>query len=441
MHFQSFATFAVLAILGESGPSKVYKRLLTETQAQASGARALDGTPYAYYVSSKLNDGSIPSDWIIYLEGGGECEQYGDCIDRLKTQGSSTALPDTMDKAGVSDGMTSADANYNPHFHKFGTLFLPYLSGDDWLGTQRVACVPWGAAQNCTGQHKASGASLRPLVFAGSLNFQAAIKDWYSTLSTKPRSVLLSGGSAGGQGAFFHSDRLAELLPGVVVKSNPQYGWFGNPHDSYPDWKAGDHTDPSMPYPSSGSPSAAPAWVRNISIALPENCLLALSPDEDPFLCTSLPRVALTIQVPLFVSTNAFDGWLIDCMEKLPNVEWLWGDGGVKLGPTAKDDPRVQYLLEVTGPQQAASVLKAARAKPTNAAFMPACVAHPMLWTDKTAPVLGANNCTHGAAVASWFFDTTICERVLLERDKTALEIAGLACNRGEFKRKDVFLI
>ena len=58
---------------------------------------------------------------VIYLYTGGECEQYGDCIDRLKTQGSSTALPDAMDKAGVSDGMTSANANYNPHFHKFGT--------------------------------------------------------------------------------------------------------------------------------------------------------------------------------------------------------------------------------------------------------------------------------------------------------------------------------
>mmetsp|Transcript_7627 Transcript_7627/g.21482 ORF Transcript_7627/g.21482 Transcript_7627/m.21482 type:complete len:436 (-) Transcript_7627:123-1430(-) len=402
---------------------KLHKRVLTEAEANASGAYALDGSPYAYYVSKEHPHGEeSPADWIVYLEGGGECGTYRDCVERIKTQGSSKGLDSTMDAAKVSDGMTSPDPQDNPDFYTFGTLFLPYLSGDDWIGTHRVACVPWGKEQNCTRPGRARGR--RPLFFSGHNNFEAAIRHWYAALSKKPRSVLLSGGSAGGQGAFFHADRLAEMLPHVTVKANPQYGWFGSPTDMFQDWRSGRHTDPAKPYPSSGSPIAVPPFMYNISLFLPKRCLASLKAHESPFLCTALPRVALTVGVPLFVSTNLFDGWLTENMEGLPQG---------KLGSAA-----VEYLLNVTAPSQRKSVSKATSAKgeADNAAFVPACLTHPMDWTGKTAPVLGAHRCTHGAAVASWFFKRGTCERYLLDSESRPSALAAMPCNAGRFRKE-----
>ena len=63
--------------------------------------------------------------------------------------------------------------------------------------------------------------------------------DWKKMLSKDPQTVLITGGSAGGQGAFFHADRLASLLPNTTVKANPQYGWFEPQTDMYPDWIKG----------------------------------------------------------------------------------------------------------------------------------------------------------------------------------------------------------
>merc|ERR1719469_1841574 len=109
-----------------------------------------------------------------------------------------------MDRnADVSDGMTSSNKTRNPRFADFGTLFLPYLSGDDWVGEMRISCVPWGANQNCGAAHGGNGGGKKALFFAGALNFDAAIKHWRDGLNQPPRRVLLSGGSAGGQGAYF----------------------------------------------------------------------------------------------------------------------------------------------------------------------------------------------------------------------------------------------
>lgn len=407
--------------------ANIHKRVLTEDEAQLSGARALDGTPYVYYVSDF--DESGPHDWIVYLQGGGECLTYEDCVDRagIGGQGSSddTWLTSTLDPntRSVSEGMTSKDPEVNPDFYTFGTLFLPYLSGDDWLGQQRVACVPWGAAQNCSGM---SETHLQPLFFAGHNNFVAAITYWLSSLIVKPRSVLLTGASAGGQGAFHHADLLADMLPGVAVKANPQYGWFGAPTDTFPDWERGATTQGSKPYPSSGSPVAAPPWMYNISTFFPTHCLETLNMGESPYLCTSTPRVALTVRAPLFVSTNLFDGFLTSVMEKVPSGE---------LGPTVAIDSKLRYLMKVTAPSMRDSVRNATSLQlhASNGAFVPACIAHSMEWSGEFAPILGVRMCTHSAAVASWFFGRNDCERYLIAGEETPALLAKISCNRGKF--------
>ena len=48
--------------------------------------------------------------------------------------------------------------------------------------------------------------------------------------------LLLSGGSVGGQGAYYHADWLAEKFPTARVLSAPEYGWFGEPFSTFDDW-------------------------------------------------------------------------------------------------------------------------------------------------------------------------------------------------------------
>lgn len=408
------------------------KRSFSEGEAQTWGARCLDGTPYAYYVGAPIS--GTPSDWIIYLDGGGECETHGDCLRRSRGPlGTATVLPNRVRRVSVDDMLSTEEAD-NPDFHAFGALYLPYLSGDDWLGAEPSACVPWGARQTCSGNRSSDegrqSSYLAPLTFAGHRNFEAAIHFWRESLPAPPRTVLLTGGSAGGQGAFFHADRLVELLPETTVKANPQYGWFGATTDTYPDWLRGVHTRPSLPYPSSASPIAIPAWMYNITVFLPPRCLAALAPHEreTPLLCATPPRVALSVAAPLFVSTNLFDGWFAYEMEMLPEG---------KLGPTADTDPKLRYLLTVTAPDMRNSVYRATAARPQLpfAAFVPACVDHPMTWRGPSAPRLGASNCTHGAAVASWFFGRGDCERYLIDQEDRPHVLAAMPCNSGVFRK------
>ena len=88
--------------------------------------------------------------------------------------------------------------------------------------------------------------------FSGHRNFKAIISHIRDTIPAfrKAKHVLLTGGSAGGIGALYNADWLAENLTGVPVKSAPLGGWFfpGNtsdhpmqpqqPPSMYPDWIA-----------------------------------------------------------------------------------------------------------------------------------------------------------------------------------------------------------
>ena len=61
-----------------------------------------------------------------------------------------------------------------------------------------------------------------------------------------------------------------------------------------------------------------------------------------------------------------------------------------------------------------------------------------MDWSDSGAsssqhsPTLGG--CTHAQAVASWFFGTAACPRILIERDWRVSNLAAYGCNAGRFR-------
>lgn len=378
--------------------------------------------------------------------------------------GSSFGLPKQIDEAGVSDGITDSRTKKNPHFAPFGTIYLPYCSGDDWLGTMRWKCDPW--IRDCTAFPSANPSNDESsLFFSGHNNFVAAMNLTlfasarsavrYNTPGSL-RSVVLTGGSAGGQGAYAHADYLSDTISAVGsttthVLTNPQYGVF-TPTTTFHDWKRGEVTPLSRPYPSSGNPTGVPLWLANVSTFLPHRCVTALSPAErhGPFqemLCALAPRIAQTIESPVFMSLNLFDAWLTGVEEKCCGPF-----GGAKqVGPTSELDKHFDYLMSVTAPATRMAVHAATdtnvalpSAAKKNGAFVPPCIEHGMQWHEHVAPKI--DGCDHAAAVASWFFGITngqrdwngkhvkVCKRVLISGADTAKELAKLQCNDGQIR-------
>jgi hypothetical protein len=99
---------------------ELMKTVLPAHIARRHNAYALDGSTYAYYIPHNLSS----RDWVIYLEGGGECETRHDCHQRARSDlGSTDNLTGTVDAWWVSDGILDP-SSYNP-FQSWGKLYMP----------------------------------------------------------------------------------------------------------------------------------------------------------------------------------------------------------------------------------------------------------------------------------------------------------------------------
>jgi hypothetical protein len=66
-------------------------------------------------------------------------------------------------------------------------------------------------------------------LFHAGHNIVGAVLDHAATVAgglAGASDLLISGGSAGGQGAYYHADWLTEKFPTARVISAPEYGWF-----------------------------------------------------------------------------------------------------------------------------------------------------------------------------------------------------------------------
>jgi len=181
-------------------------RLFSNETVELFGARCLDGTPSGYY----FRPGSQKDNFVIFLQGGGLCVTPIDCHHRAKTAlGSSKfwSATHTDSNNALSTDPTNPFASYNH-------IYVPYGSGDVYIGTQRK-------------RNEITG-----LVMAGHLTLEAIISDLVNkTLFSKAASVLLTGESAGGIGTFQNADWLGERLRemgnvAVNYKASPQAGAF-----------------------------------------------------------------------------------------------------------------------------------------------------------------------------------------------------------------------
>ena len=182
--------------------------LLGSVGPNATAAKCLDGTPAGYY----LELGTDKTRWVIWLMGGGVCSSWDDCESRAGGPlGSSSEWPHRRRGGSMGDGLMSSSASDNPDFHSWSKAYVPYCSGDVWLGKETAAADPFG------GPLRGEGG----LLFAGHTIVSTVIDELVAAHHIdKARGVLLTGCSAGGLGSsqknLFHRLRTHPFKNGPV---------------------------------------------------------------------------------------------------------------------------------------------------------------------------------------------------------------------------------
>lgn len=297
------------------------------------------------------------------------CFDEIDCAARKHSHlGSSSYWPHTLqgEKAG---GITllSDDPNANPDFHDFNRLYVPYCSGDVFMGRQATPTNPFNAS--------------------GSSTFYFQGFDLLATLTAQLLSnattVLLTGCSAGGIGTIFVADYMTKTLPNALIKAAPAAGWFGfGPFDRW-EWFKHGKADPD-PYHI----GSVHGWLGGIKTYLApavEACYA--DQHQDSHLCGFAPFVYKYVKTPCFIAQNLADSFQVQHEGGMP--------GYLPTTPTER-----AYVVHFAT-QLRASLITTVLHGPknlTDGLYAPGCYAH----------FLNTSHLTRGAswfqALGSWFF-------------------------------------
>lgn len=143
-------------------------------------------------------------DLLIYLEGGGACWDELTCTVGVNGLGLASYIhsgygPDQFDAATPSAGIFDRRLEENP-FRDSTIIYVPYCTGDLHAGAR-------------TQRHPVAG---RTMHFNGRLNLEADLAHIVASFP-EPSRVTLAGSSAGGWGAVFNYERVAEAYGDVRV--------------------------------------------------------------------------------------------------------------------------------------------------------------------------------------------------------------------------------
>lgn len=338
------------------------------TMLGAGSPRCLDGSDSGYYLSRSSNPESTR--WVVFLQGGSMCFNETDCSARKKSKlGSSNYWSNTLSgEAAGGISLLSDNPAVNPDFHDFNHLYIPYCSGDVFVGQQDLAINPFG------------NSSKETFYFQGFHLVTNITKELLMNAS----KVLLTGCSAGAIGDFFVADFFTQTLPKAVVKAAPAAGWFGfGPFDSWDFFSKGEH-DPD-PYHIHG----AHGWLIKIqTYVAPAMMSCYEDPKQDFHLCGFAPFMYRYVQTPFFIAENLADSFQVTHTAGMPNYlpkSKLEEDYIVHFATQLRDSLNT---LVLHGPKNQ-----------TDGLFAPACYAH---FLNSSMTVLGVS---WFQSLGNWFFN------------------------------------
>lgn len=177
--------------------------------AKYPGARCNDGSPAVYGIRPGFGIGK--NRWIIHLEGGGACATPEECAKRATRLTSSRPYRNT--DVGIGGGIQSSDPTINPDFYDATVVKIHYCSSDGWMGRRPADPLSEDPLDRW---HWQGHEIVRSVILD--------LQESHGLLAAK--EVILSGGSAGGVGAYMNINRVAAMLdPDVRFLGLPDSGF------------------------------------------------------------------------------------------------------------------------------------------------------------------------------------------------------------------------
>ena len=190
-----------------------------------------NGTPYSYY-AYKGSTNNV----VIDFQGGGACWNSGTCSQGSSTAGDDAFYTDSVifyDTTGNFPGIYDHDRDDNP-IKDWYHVFIPYCTGDIHIGNaEQTYTAPNGT--DFTIQHN------------GAVNARSVL-DWTFENFEDPEQIFVTGCSAGGYGAAYWTETIAENYPDADIKqlgdcaagaSSPEFSDIAeaswNPSATFPD--------------------------------------------------------------------------------------------------------------------------------------------------------------------------------------------------------------
>jgi hypothetical protein len=246
--------FLLMAVLGRAeqpAPNLATSVLLTD--AVATGARCLDGSPQRFWHQDSTGSANT-SKFYFHFMGGGWCGSMESCTSRayepkncyrgssnvscFNTNGDNDghAFAEQMDFRDIpcingarwGGGLLMNDPSVNPLTHDWNKIEIQYCDGGSYSGNNdTVSMVSYGGHDNL------------PLYFRGKKNFNAVL-DWLVKNKDMGNAtdILVSGDSAGGLATYWHLDSFKERFPNAHVVGAPDSGFF-LADASKPSWPKG----------------------------------------------------------------------------------------------------------------------------------------------------------------------------------------------------------
>mmetsp|Transcript_90716 Transcript_90716/g.189623 ORF Transcript_90716/g.189623 Transcript_90716/m.189623 type:complete len:434 (-) Transcript_90716:361-1662(-) len=276
----------------------LHLELFSSKVAEETGARCLDGSPAGYYLREQ-----DPYRWVIFLEGGGLCLTAVDCVVRAKTTARGSSRFWKEDKTPENNHMLTELSPLNP-FETWSHVYVPYCSGDTWLGTSRDV--------HAVGDYMMSG----HLILDAVLETLAKTTSFDSSLE-----VVMAGTSAGAIGVFQQLDWFADKVRSLSsapspprVTGFPVEGLFFPKHFPvlFPEFLLGLH------HALDNTMVDYVAWLFRPA-KLHEGCREAAQREGfKEAHCFDASVVFPYIKTPMFILTNQFDKLMVTALGTCP---------------------------------------------------------------------------------------------------------------------------
>ncbi len=272
-----------------------------------------DGTPGAFYVRPADPESPDIDRWAIYLQGGGGCGGFGDCLERWcgrqaapynEAKMSSLYTPESIGGTGLFRRRDEVENRFGTWNH----VFVYYCSSDSWSG--RASDVVLTNPENPDQQyslhfrgHDIIRATVARLLAGGLRSDDGRVE---MPALEDAELVIVAGFSAGSSGVATNGDWIAsQLTPNGTVVRLVRDSAFSPP----PEY----HSDPSEAarVAELHEESSTLSWTRRVTLYdafVDESAYDALAGSDDEWRLGDSTYIALNhTTAPLFVRTDLGD--------------------------------------------------------------------------------------------------------------------------------------